>query len=185
MANWDVKLDGNKAFDQMTDLAGKVWNTFSEPSTAVVVELMNESAYNLRHVGNFRWQGNFMQPEDDLAAGYGRVWGMESKGMDGSFGAVIYQLWNGKAALDVYLVIGNLIFWDGAQPCYTAMLTQTDQYAEGKPKTLDLLNEGKSAAWTQDYKDFGGVNLSVKVDIWRQEITATAENFRIQITPLP
>ena len=110
---------------------------------------------------------------------------MESKGLDGSFGAVIYQLWNGDTELKAYLVIGNLVYFDGAQPHYTALLTETNQYAEGKPRTLNLLNDGKSSAWTEAYPDIAGLSLTIKADIWTETINARAENFRVQLTATP
>ncbi|MCE8553995.1 hypothetical protein KBY29_06730 [Ruegeria pomeroyi] len=182
MGNWQVKLDANTAIDQIDKLASRAWAAFQTPSTAVVVELLNETRYDLRHVCNYRWQGNFMEPTDDLLAGWGRVWGMQSKGLDGCFGAVIYQIWDQGSETDAYLVIGNLIYWDGAMPYYTAEVTTTNYENEGKPKTLDLLNKGRSSAWSKEYRDTGGVDLDVKVDIWRQEITSIEENFRIQLT---
>ena len=179
--SWEIKLDGNKAIDQMTELAGKAWNAMSEPSTAVVIELMNETKYHFRHVGDYRWQGNFMEPRDDVEAGYGSVWGMESKGMDGSFGMVTFELWEKDKGTGVYLVLGNLVYWDGAQPEYTVLINKTNYYNEGKPNCLVLLNQnGKSASWNFTYDE---LNLRAKVDIWREKITSTEENFRIQITP--
>ncbi|POF28128.1 hypothetical protein [Roseibium marinum] len=186
MGNWEIKLDGNKAIDQMTALAEKLWKEISKPATAVVVELLNESNYDLRHRGNFVWQGFFKEPSQaEIPHGYGAVWGMESTGIDGSFGAAIYQLWEGDKELHVYLVIGNLVYWDGAQPLFTAELTTTDQYGEGKPRTLTLLNEGKSASWTENYADIGGVKMNLKVDIWTESAAEKTKNFRIQMTPNP
>ncbi len=186
-SNWQIELSGdiNKALDQMAALGKLVWDGFHQPSTAVVIELMNETKYTLQHVGNYRWQGNFKEPTDGLQPGHGRVWGMESKGLDGSFGAVIYQLWDGDTELNAYLVIGNLVYFDGAQPHYTALLTETNQYAEGKPRTLNLLNDGKSSAWTQTYPDVAGLSLTIKADIWTETINARAENFRVQLTATP
>lgn len=182
---WDIKLDANKAIEQMTALGEKLWDKFSDPSTAVVIELMNESKYDLRHVGDYRWQGNFMEPTADVLAGYGRVYGMESKGLDGCFGFSCYELWDGQTGTGAYFSLGNLIYWGGAQPHYTALLSDKNEYAEGKPNNLHLLNQGKSAAWTDHYNDVSGVDMTIKVDIWREHINATAENFRIQITPKP
>ncbi|GAB4529385.1 MAG: hypothetical protein Tsb0019_31270 [Roseibium sp.] len=186
MGNLEIKLDGNQAINQMTELADKVWKEITKPATAVVVEIMNESNYDLRHWGNFVWQGFFKEPaQDDIPHGYGAVWGMESTGIDGSFGAAIYQLWEGARELNVFLVIGNLVYWDGAQPLFTAELTTTNQYSEGKPRTLDLLNEGKSASWTKRYDNVGGVKMNLKVDIWTHSATDKTKNFRIQMTPKP
>lgn len=181
---WSIKLDVNKAAEQMASLAGKLWDKLADPSTAIVVELMNESKYDLRHVGDYRWQGNFREPAADVLAGYGRVYGMLSKGLDGCFGFSCYELWDGDEGTGVYFVIGSLVYWDGAQPHYTALLTDSNVYNEGKPEALSLLGKGKSAAWTEDY-DVKDIQMTIKVDIWRGEISAIAENFRVQMTPAP
>lgn len=181
---WEIKLDGNKAIEQMTQLGEKLWDKFSEPSTAVVIELLNESKYDLRHVGDYRWQGNFMEPAAEVPAGYGRVYGMESKGLDGCFGFSCYELWEGARATGAYFCLGNLVYWDGAQPKYSALISGENKYAGGKPNALQLLNDGKSASWSQAY-DVAGVSMNIDVDIWRENINATAENFRVQLKPQP
>lgn len=175
------------------DLAKALWSRIDSHSTDLVVQIINESSYELNFKKYSHWQGFFgicptdtitpavnktHDPDNDTAIGGYDMW---ANLLDGCFGYCIYEYT--IAGHTKYLVIGNFVYATSSRHMLLVKTHDANLFNKRYVPNLDdyiyheIDKEGTRGGWTGS-----GQGLQWKVSNWTHKSSPQKTNLRLILT---